>query len=90
MREQSIRFVTKFFRSLGRGLLEQIDIADFLGEGVGGVEGVGGILCVLGMAAFCALCYALFQVGYELMFDPNASDVSARLAATSISPEKWM
>jgi hypothetical protein len=90
MREQSVRFVKKFFRALGRGLVEQVDIADFLSEGIGGLEGVGGILGVLGMAAFCVLVYGFFQVGYELMFDPNATDISARLAAISISPEKWM
>jgi hypothetical protein len=42
------------------------------------------------MAAFCCVVYGFFQVGYELMFDPNATDVATRLAALSISPEKWM
>jgi hypothetical protein len=78
------------FFALGRGLLEQLDIADILGEGIGGIEGVGGIIAVLGLAAFCLSVVCFFQVGYELMFDPNATDVAARLAAISISPEKWI
>lgn len=94
MLRRSSRFVRKFFTALGRGLLEQVDIADVLGEGIGGIEGVGGILGVLAMAAVCigvvVSFYLFFQVGYELMFDPNATDVAARLAAVSISPEKWM
>jgi len=91
MREHSERFVKNFFGALGRCLLEQLDIADILSEGIGAIEGVGGILgVVLGMAAFCVLVVCFFQVGYELMFDPNATDVAARLAAISISPEKWM
>jgi hypothetical protein len=90
MPERCSRFLKKFFCALGRGLLEQIDIADILGEGIGGIEGVGGIMAVLGLAAFCVLVVCFFQVGYELMFDPNATDVAARLTAISISPEKWM
>ena len=94
MLERLSRFMKKFFCALGRGLLDQIDLADFLGEGFGGIEGVDGILGVLGIAAFCVLAvcvvYGFFQVGYELMFDPNATDVASRLAAISISPEKWM
>lgn len=90
MLDRSSRFIKKFFCALGRGLLEQVDIADFLGEGVGGFESIGGILGVLGVAAFVCSLYVFFQVGYELMFDPNATDVAARLAAISISPEKWM
>jgi hypothetical protein len=94
MLQRSSRLVKKFFCALGRGLLEQLDIADLLGEGIGGFEGIGGVLGVVGLAAFCivfvCLVYAFFQVGYELMFDPNATDVAARLASISISPEKWM
>lgn len=94
MLEQSSRFLKNFFSALGRSLLEQIDIADVFGEGIGGIEGVGGVLSLLVMAAFCVcvvcLFYGFFQVGYELMFDPNAADVASRLAGISISPEKWI
>jgi hypothetical protein len=90
MLERLSRFIKKFFCALGRDLLEQFDLADILGEGFEGIEGVGGILGVLGMAAGCVVVVCFFQVGYELMFDPNATDVAARLAAISISPEKWM
>jgi hypothetical protein len=90
MLERLSRFIKKFFCALGRGLLEQLDLADILGEGFEGIECVGGILGVLGMAAGCVVVVCFFQLGYELMFDPNATDVAARLAAISISPEKWM
>jgi hypothetical protein len=62
-----------------------------LGEGDGWI---GGIFTLLAMAAVCTgvvICFCLFfQIGYELMFDPNATDVSARLASVSISAERWM
>ncbi len=90
MLKRSSRLTKKFFRALGRGLLEQVDISDLLGEGIGEIEGVDGILAVLCLAAFCVLVGCFLQVGYELMFDPNATDVAARLGAISISPEKWM
>ena len=94
MLDRSLRFIKNFFCALGRAFLEPIDIADFLGEGIGGFEGIGAILGLSVMAVFCVvfvcLIYGFFQVGYELMFDPNATDVAARLAAISISPEKWM
>jgi hypothetical protein len=59
MLERLSRFIKKFWCAVGRGLLEQIDLADFLGEGFGGIEGVGGILGgilgAVGIAAFCLL-----------------------------------
>jgi hypothetical protein len=87
MRDKSVRFIKNFFRALGHGVLQEMDVTDVLGEGLGGLEGVIGVLC---MAAFSCLVYGFFQVGYELMFDPNATDVATRLATLSISPEKWM
>jgi hypothetical protein len=90
MLERSSRFLKNFFRALGRCLLEEAvsDIADVLGEGVGGLLGllITAAACVLVVCLF----YGFFQVAYELMFDPNATDVAARLAGMSISPEKWM
>jgi len=95
MLQRSSRFVKNCFCALGRGLLEQFDLADVWGDGIAGIEGLGGgILAVLAMAALCTgvvICFCLFfQIGYELMFDPNATDVAARLASVSISPERWM
>lgn len=88
MRERSSRFVN-FFVALGRGVLEEatFDIVDVLGEGAGGILGVLAIAAV--SALIVCLVYGFFKVGYELMFDPNASDVASRLAAISISPDKW-
>jgi len=89
MRERSSRFLKNFFCALGRCFIEDalFDIPDVLGEGVGGALGllIPAAACVLVVCLF----YGFFQVGYELMFDPNATDVASRLAAISISPDKW-
>jgi len=90
MLKRSSRFLRNFFSALGRCFIEDAvsDIAGAL------CEGIGGFLSLLVMVAVCAsivcLFYGFFQVGYELMFDPNATDVAARLASISISPDKWM
>ena len=90
MVQRSSRFLRNLFCALGYVLLD-LDPADILGEGIGGI---GGILDLLAMAALCTgvvICFCLFfQIGYELIFDPNATDVAARLASVSISPERWM
>jgi hypothetical protein len=89
MRKQSARFIKNFFGALGHCVLQEVDISDVLGEAPGGLEGVVvGIMGILFSIALACLVYGFFQVGYELMFDPNATDVAARLAAISISPEK--
>jgi len=90
MLKRSSWFLRNFFSALGRCFIEDAvsDIAGAL------CEGIGGFLSLLVMVAVCAsivcLFYGFFQVGYELMFDPNATDVAARLASISISPDKWM
>ena len=70
-----------FFHALGHCVLEDAAC-------------VGGVLGLLIVAAACAFasCFfcGFFRVAYELMFDPNAADVASRLAAISISPEKWL
>jgi hypothetical protein len=90
MVQRSSRFLRNLFCALGHVLLD-LDPADILGEGIGDL---GGILGLLAMAAICTgvvICFCLFfQIGYELMFDPNATDVAARLASVSINPERWM
>jgi hypothetical protein len=74
MWERSERFLKNFFGALGHCVLEEAGCA------------------VPAAALSLMLCFfdVFFQVGYELVFDPNAADVAARLAAISISPEKWM
>jgi hypothetical protein len=84
MLQRSSRFIRNFSCALGRGLIEQVDPVDVLGEGSDGILGV------LAMAAVCIGVGLFFQIGYELMFDPNATDVGARLSSVSISPERWM
>jgi hypothetical protein len=74
MRERSERFLKNFFGALGHCVLEDAGCA------------VPAAACVFIVCFF----YVFFQVGYELVFDPNAADVASRLAAVSISPEKWM
>ncbi len=74
MRERTERFLENFLGALGHCVLEDLGCA------------------VPAAACFFVICffYVFFQVGYGLMFDPNATDVATRLAAISISPEKWM
>ncbi|OLE14451.1 MAG: hypothetical protein AUG89_01855 [Acidobacteria bacterium 13_1_20CM_4_56_7] len=89
MRERSSRFVKNFFGALGRCFIDEpiSDLASALGEGI---DGILGLLIMVAACAFIAcLFYGFFQVGYELMFDPNATDVASRLASISISPGKW-
>jgi len=89
MRERSSRFVKNFFGALGRCFIDEpiSDLASALGEGI---DGILGLLIMVAACAFIAcLFYGFFQVGYELMFDPNATDVASRLASISISPDKW-
>ena len=74
MRERTERFLKNFFGALVHGVLEESGCA------------VPAAACVF---IVCFL-YVFFQVGYELMFDPNATDIAARLAVISVSPEKWM
>jgi hypothetical protein len=74
MRERSEWFLKNFCGALGHCAVEDLGCA------------VPAAACIF---IVCFL-YVFFQVGYELMFDPNAADVSARLAVISISPEKWM
>jgi hypothetical protein len=97
MRERSARFLKNFFCTLGRCFVENVfDVTDLADQGAGGVlaTAVSAILMVATIAIFCAgiICvtYGFARIAYELMFDPNATDVAARLAAISITPEKWM
>jgi hypothetical protein len=82
-------FLKNFVISLGRCIIDGAvpDIGDW-GEGFGGLSS---LLFMMAICAFIACAvYGLFQVGYEVMFDPNATNVASRLADISISPEKWM
>jgi hypothetical protein len=74
MRDRSERFLKNLFGALGHCVFEEPGCA------------VPAAACIF---IGCFL-FIFFQVGYELMFDPNATDVAARLASISISPEKWM
>lgn len=74
MRQRGERFLKSFFGGLGHCVLEDLGSA------------VPVAACVF---VVCFL-YIFFYVGYELLFDPNAADIAARLAAMSISPEKLM
>ena len=97
MLERISRFIKNFFSALGRCFIENaFDITDLSGEGLGGVLGtaVSTLQGIAVIATFCAciacVAYGVFQITYELMFDPNAADVASRLAGISISPEKWI
>jgi len=76
------RFARNFVAALGHCVSEELEL---LGPALLILVGVGGLLF---------LATAL-QIGYELAFDPNSADVSARLASLSIDPRsidpsKWV
>ncbi|HZR64200.1 MAG TPA: hypothetical protein VFA85_03575 [Terriglobales bacterium] len=88
MRQRARKFIKDFLVALGNCLAD--DISDIFGIG----ELLG---ATLGMALFAGICvgllllgYGFFRVAYDLMFDPNAIDVASRLAALSISPDRWV
>lgn len=82
-------FLKNFVITLGRCIIDGVvpDLGD-LGEGIGGLLSLLVLLVVC--ASVVCVVYGFFQVGYELMFDPNSTDVASRLASISIRPEKWM
>jgi len=73
------------------------DIFDCLPESLmGGVSGLGSGLVALaavaavlyGVGIFLLLFYGLFAVTYQLILDPDAVHVAARLDSLSINPDK--
>ena len=74
MRERCERFLKNLLGALGQCGFEDLGFA------------IPAAACIL----IGWFLFIFFQVGYELMFDPNATDVAARLASVSISPERWM
>lgn len=87
------KLVKDFFSVLGECLLSEFPFPD--GDGIVETRGgiLGGILelALLGVlfSVFLLLVYGFFSVTYDLMFDPNSTDVASRLSSLSISPNKW-
>ncbi len=71
------RFVKNFVAALGHCLFE-------------GGEVLGPVLILLSFVGVLWLASAMVQVAYEMICDPNAADVGARLASLSIDPTKWI
>jgi hypothetical protein len=71
------RFVRNFVAALGHCAL---------GEG----EVFGPVLIILSFVGVLWLVSAAAQLAYEMVCDPNAADVAARLASLSIDPSKWI
>ena len=70
------RFVQNFVAALGHCLLE---------EG----EGLGLVLILLSFVGVLWLVSGTVQLAYEIVWDPSAADVTARLASLSIDPSNW-
>lgn len=45
---------------------------------------------VLGALAFISVLWIVGVLSYEMIFDPYAAHVAARLDSLSIDPDKWM
>jgi Na+/H+ antiporter NhaA len=71
--ERVSRFVKNFVAALGHCVLS---------------EALGPVLLLLAAVGALWLISATVQVTYEIVWDPNASDVAARLASLSIDPSK--
>ena len=71
------------------------DISDLPAEDAGGTLATA-VSVIAGIAVISIFCAGIActtcgvaQITCEFMFDPNATDVAARLAGISISPDKW-
>lgn len=76
-RERVSQFVKNLVAALGHCALE---------EG----EALGPVLILLSFVGVLWLAFATVQFAHEIIWDPNAADVAARLASLSIDPSKWI
>jgi hypothetical protein len=75
-RERVPRFVN-FVAALGHCLLEEGEV-------------LGPVLILLSFVGVLWLASAMVQLACEMIVDPSATDVTARLASLSIDPSKWI
>jgi hypothetical protein len=75
-KEQVSRFCKNFVTALGHCLFEEGDV-------------LGPALLLLSFVGVLWLVSAAAQLAYEIVGDPGAADVAARLASLSIDPGKW-
>ena len=74
--ERVSRFVKNFATVLEHCVLEEGEV-------------LGPVLLLLSFLGVLWLASAAMQLAYEIICDPNAADVAARLASLSIDPSKW-
>ena len=88
MRRRVAIFAKDFLSALGECFLSEFPFAD--GDGIGAAIADILSLALLGafLTTFVLLVCGFFSVTYDLMFDPNSSNVASRLATLSISPDK--
>jgi hypothetical protein len=70
------RFVKNFVATLGHCLFEESEV-------------LGPVLILLSFLGVLWLASVTVQLAYEMVCDPNAADVGARLASLSIDRGKW-
>jgi hypothetical protein len=75
--DPTVRFIKNFGAALGHCVFEDGDALTIA-------------IPVFACIGLLMLFVSALGVGYELMFDPNSADVSARLARLSIDPTKWV
>ena len=75
--ERTVRFIKNFCAALGHCVFEDGDALTLA---------IPVFVCI----GLLMLFVNALGVGYELIFDPNSADVSARLARLSIDPTKWV
>jgi hypothetical protein len=76
-KKRASQFVKNFVAALGHCLLEECEV-------------LGPVLIVLSFVGVLWLAFATLQFAYEIIWDPTAADVAARLASLSIDPSKWI
>jgi hypothetical protein len=75
--ERISRFFKNFVAAAGHCLLEEGEV-------------LGPVLLLLSLVGVLWLAFAMVQLAYEIIWDPNAADVASRLASLSIDPSKWI
>jgi hypothetical protein len=72
--ERVSRFARNFVAALGHCVSEELEL-----------------IVPVGLIFACLVIFAtIVQIVYEVLFDPNSADVSARLASLSIDPSNWV
>ena len=75
-RQRVCKFVKNFVAALGHCAIEEGELG-------------APVLFLIAAAGFVWLLSIVMQVGYEMVWDPNSTDVTGRLAQLSIIHNRW-